>query len=179
MSLPHNFSHLTVAEQLFVLVDIERVSRGELPVAGLSTRVNSFAQQGAVRNDDPSLPSTSSGVGGATGAWASNYAGGVNTLDANYGWMYLDGWAGEDTTNYDCTSATAPDCWGHRDNILANATTMPCYQAPCSIIMGAGYLNHGAGNGYSSFTELLVQISGPVPSLYYSWKTAVAHGARG
>ena len=37
-----------------------------------------------------------------------------------YGWMYDDGSAGE---NKDCTSPTAPGCWGHRDNILADPAT--------------------------------------------------------
>ena len=34
--------------------------------------------------------------------------------------MYNDGYGG---TNLDCTSASDPGCWGHRDNILGNWTT--------------------------------------------------------
>ena len=176
-ALPRNFAHLSVPEQLLVLVDIERVSRGQSPVLGVSARANVFAQLGARRNADPFLPATS-GIAGLTGAWSSNYAGAVNTLDANYEWMYTDGWDGKLTFNYDCTGPRAPGCWGHRDNILENASRMPCNESACSIVMGAGYVNLGTGDGYNSYTELFVQVSGAVPALYYTWHQAVAAGAR-
>lgn len=176
-ALPRNFAHLSVPEQLLVLVDIERVSRGQSPVLGVSARANVFAQLGARRNADPLLPATS-GIAGLTGAWSSNYAGAVNTLDANYEWMYTDGWDGKLTFNYDCTGPRAPGCWGHRDNILENASRMPCNESACSIVMGAGYVNLGTGDGYNSYTELFVQVSGAVPALYYTWHQAVAAGAR-
>jgi hypothetical protein len=177
IALPTNFGRLSVPEQLLVLSDIERVSRGESPIIGLSASAAVFAQSAARANRDPSLPSAN-GVVDATGAWAANYAGGVNALDANYSWMYEDGWAGTSTVNYDCTSPSASGCWGHRDNILANASTMACYQASCSLIMGAGYVPLGAGRGYSSFTELIVQVAGGTPSLFYTWAQALAAGAR-
>lgn len=176
-ALPRNFTHLSVPEQLLVLVDIERVSRGESPVLGVSARANVFAQDGARRNADPSLPAPS-GIADSTGGWSSNYAGAVNTLDANYEWMYTDGWDGKLTFNYDCTGPRAPGCWGHRDNILENASRMPCYESACALVMGAGYVNLGSGDGYSSYTELFVQVSGNVPALYYTWDQAVAAGAR-
>jgi len=174
MVLPANFGALSAPEQSLVLVDIERVSRGELPVLGVSASVNVFAQRGALTNTDPFLPGNS-GVAGATNAWAANYAGAVSPLDANYEWMYTDGWDGKLTFNYACTSPHAPGCWGHRDNILANAT--PCNESSCSIVMGAGYVRDGAGDRYNSYTELFVQVSGVVPVLYYTWDQAVASGA--
>jgi len=175
--LPRNFAGLSVPEQLLVLVDIERVSRGETPVLGVSARANTFAQLGARSNSDPTLP-PSSGIAGASGGWASNYAGSVSALDANYEWMYTDGWQGKYTSNYACTSARAPGCWGHRDNILANVSRMPCYSTSCAEIMGAGYVRDGTGDGYSSYTELFVQVGGVTPPLYYTWRQALAAGAR-
>jgi hypothetical protein len=175
-ALPRNFARLTVPEQLLVVVDIERVSRGESPVLGVSARANVLAQVGARRNADPSL--SGGGIAGATGQWTSNWAAAVNALDANYEWMYTDGWAGKLTFNYDCTSKRAPSCWGHRDNILVNSSRMPCYRSTCSIVMGAGYVSRGWGEGYSSYSELFVQVSGAVPALYYTWAQAVAAGAR-
>lgn len=175
--LPRDFATLTPAEQSLVLVDIDRVSRGEPPVLGLSARADLFAQRGAVANADPTLPSRS-GVAGATGGWAANYAAAVNALDANYEWMYTDGWAGARTFNYDCTSPGAPGCWGHRDNILANGARIPCYQGSCELVMGAGYVAGGAGNGYGSYTELVIQVAGATPALYYTWARALAAGAR-
>jgi hypothetical protein len=43
--------------------------------------------------------------------------------------------------------------------------------------MGAGYVRDGAGDGYNSYTELFVHVSGVVPVLYYTWDQAVASGA--
>jgi hypothetical protein len=177
VSLPRNFAKLTAPEQLLVLTDLERVSRGEPPVLGLSPSANAFALLGAKSNSDPSLPANST-VLGATGAWASNYAAAVNTLDANYAWMYTDGWAGPATWNYDCTSAHAPGCWGHRDNILLNDALLPCYESSCDLVMGAGYVPDGYGQGFDSYTELIVQVSGATPALSYTWSQAVAAGAK-
>ncbi len=175
LRLPRNWARLSVAEQLFVLADLERVSRGEAPILGLSRALDVEAQVGAVHDADPVL---SAPVAGATGAFAANWAGGDNALDANYSWMYLDGWAGAATRNADCTAAGAPGCWGHRDNILIDTAREPCLQGGCAYVMGAGYVAGGAGAGYSSFSELIVQVAGARPALYYTWGEARASGAR-
>ncbi len=178
IGLPRNFIKLSAADQMLVITDIERVSRGEDPVLGIEAPLNAYAQQGAVGGYDPVVGSMSS-IDGATGGFASNYAAGVNALDANYQWMYTDGWDGKLTTNGDCTSAVAPGCWGHRDNILLNDSRMACQVATCSFVMGAGFVNNGRHDGYSSFSELFVQISGVTPVLSYTWAEAVAAGAHG
>ncbi len=173
--LPRDWARLSVAEQLFVLCDVERVSRGEAPILGLSRALDAQAQVGAVHDADPLM---SAPVAGATGAYASNWAGADNALDANYSWMYLDGWAGAATRNADCTSAGAPGCWGHRDNILVDAAREPCPSGGCAYVMGAGYVARGAGGGYGSFSELIVQVAGARPALFYTWREALAAGAR-
>jgi hypothetical protein len=175
--LPTNFGSLTIPDQLLVLVDIERISRGEAPVLGVSSADNVFAQVGARDNTDPILP-PSADADGSISAWSANYAAGVNTLDANYQWMYTDGWDGRLTFNGACTSAHAPGCWGHRDNILANESRMPCDSTTCSMIMGAGYVRNGATEGYNSYSEIFVQVTGVVPPLSYTWTQAVSAGAR-
>ncbi len=175
LRLPRNWTTLSVAEQLFVLADVERVSRGEAPILGLSGSLDAQAQAGAAHDADPTLMAP---VAGATGAYVSNWAGGDNALDANYSWMYLDGWAGAATTNADCTATGAPGCWGHRDNILVDAAREPCLQGGCAYVMGAGYVAGGAGGGYGSFSELIVQVAGARPALLYTWRQALAAGAR-
>ncbi len=178
LTLPRNFARLGVPEQLLVLVDLDRVSRGEAPVVGVSARLDQFAQEGAAARGDPALAS-SADYPGATGGFVANWAGALSALDANYDWMYTDGWAGHLTDNYDCTGPNAPGCWGHRDNILANASRLACPYATCSLVMGGGFVNAGAGDGFSSFAELLVQITGTPSGLFYTWSDAVAAGARG
>lgn len=172
---PKNFTKLTAAEQLFVLVDIERVARGEAPVVGLSRTVDRWAQAGAKANEDP-VPSGH--LEGATEQWASNWAAAINTLDADYSWMYVDGWDGKHRTlNFDCTSPKASGCWGHRDNILVNTHRLRCFYRSCSYVMGGGYVKDGWGT-YSSFSELFVQVTGHLPALYYTWADAEKEGAR-
>ncbi|MBW4030001.1 MAG: hypothetical protein HIU57_04885 [Acidobacteria bacterium] len=177
VTLPRNFVALTDSEQLLVLVDLERVSRGEAPVLGLSRAADAMAQKGAQLNQDPIL-SDPRAIPGATGGWTANWAAAVNPLDANYSWMYLDGWAGQGKTfNYLCTSAHARGCWGHRNDILVNASQLPCYATSCSLVMGAGNVNKH-WSIYNSYTELIVQVAGNAPALLYTWKQALAAGAR-
>lgn len=177
VTLPRNFPALSADEQLLVLVDLERVSRGEQPVLGLSKAADAMAQLGAQKNEDPFL-SNQSAIPGATGGWMANWAAAVSPLDANYGWMYLDGWGGKGNTfNFDCTSARATGCWGHRKNILANASSLPCYASRCALVMGAGKVAANWGN-YNSYSELIVQVAGATPPLIYTWKQAVAAGAK-
>ena len=175
-TLPRTFARLSAPEQLLVLVDIERVSRGEVPVVGVSARLNQFAQLGAANRQDPELPSPTD-YPGATGGFTANWAGALSALDANYVWMYGDGWAGAQTDNYDCTSPSASGCWGHRDNILTNGSRLPCLVSTCALVMGGGFVNAGGGDGFSSYAELIVQVSGAPTGLYYTWARAVAQGA--
>ena len=53
---PSNWASLTVREQLFVIVDLERVDRGLQPFVGLSFFWNVDAQVGALANADPPSP---------------------------------------------------------------------------------------------------------------------------
>ena len=177
VALPRDFAHLSSEEQLLVLVDLERVSRGEAPVLGLTRAADALAQRGAQLNQDPVLPSPHA-ITGATGGWTANWAAAVSPLDANYSWMYLDGWAGVGKTfNYLCTSAHASGCWGHRNDILVNASQLPCYSTSCYLVMGAGSVPRH-WSIYNSYSELIVQVAGTLPPMYYTWKQAVAAGAK-
>jgi hypothetical protein len=129
MSLPTNFASLTGPEQVFVLVDLERVDRGLAPISGLSATLNSDAQAGATAHDDPALPSYGTN-------WAANWGESANIFSTFQLWMYEDGWNGSATTNAACTSPSAPGCWAHRDNILGS------YASPS--LMGAGVATNGS-----------------------------------
>lgn len=178
LTLPRNFTSLSAPEQLLVLVDLERVSRGEQPVVGLSGVANAMAQSGARLNQDPSL-SNPRAIAGSTGGWTANWAAAVSPLDANYSWMYLDGWAGKGKTdNFTCTSPSARGCWGHRNDILVNSSQLPCSSSRCTLVMGAGYVALNWAKTYNSYTELIVQITGTPPPLVYTWSQAEAAGAR-
>ena len=106
--LPSNYSSLTVPEQLFVVTNLERVLRGEPPAIGLSSSLDSLAEQGAQDNTDPGFPACACSGG-------SIWAGTSSVELSDYLWMYDDGPGG---SNLDCTPTDSSGCWGHRDIIL-------------------------------------------------------------
>jgi putative transposon-encoded protein len=112
LSLPSNWSSLTAAEQLFVWTNLERTSRGEVAITNLVNTYASAVQGGITNDQDPSLSDL---PGNSTSIWAGAFSTGLGAI---YGWMYDDGWPGD---NSDCTSSTAPGCWGHRDAILGDS----------------------------------------------------------
>ena len=114
------FSGLPVTEQAFIVVNDERIDRGLPAISYMTSQLNADAQQGADAGGDPGFP-TSMG-GGAQMTWGGSiWAGGLTSvLEADFYWMYSDGYGGAagETTNSDCSSPSAGDCWGHRDIIL-------------------------------------------------------------
>ena len=165
--LPTGYASLTPEEQLFVITDIERVSRGEAPVVGLSPLLDGYAQAGAAAGNDPQF---SFSAVPSSNWWGSNVVSdALNALDANYTWMYDDGYGGY---NVDCTSPASSGCWGHRDNELTSG-----YGG--TLVMGAGDVQQASG--LQSMSELLVAVQDPadLPPLSYTWAQAVAAGAAG
>jgi hypothetical protein len=172
--LPGNFWSLRVNRQLFVIANLERVSRGFPPVRGLTRQINGWAAAGAQRNEDPSARGWRLSSGARIRAWGANWAADYNALTADYSWMYLDGWAGTlaATSNLACTSPTAAGCWGHRDNILAR------YDGSHSLAAGTGATARGWDGYFNSYTQLFVQYTGHRPRFLYTWRDATRAGAR-
>ncbi len=124
LALPVDFRRMTPYQQLFVLTDLERTSRGLPQIAGTTHALYVAAKEGALRNADPVLAGGDPFPGGPYGPWGSIWASsGLSNglvLGAWFGWMYADGWNGNQTSNLTCTSPTASACWGHRDTILGH-----------------------------------------------------------
>jgi len=134
LELPSNYDSLSVAAQLLVLTNLERVDRGLPGFTGLSAPLDHLANKGATANSDPNGP--------AGRVWGSNWAGGeASALLADYDWMYNDGLG---SPNLDCTTATPNGCWDHRLIILSNYGPHPS--------MGAAWTKV---DGVTSLTELL------------------------
>jgi hypothetical protein len=158
MQLPSNWTKLTIAEQLFVTADLERVGRGLPPYVGLSRQLDALAQAGAEVAEDPAGPST-----GDYGAGSNASLNSVSATNADYGWMYVDGYG----ANSDCPTPHSPGCWGHRDNILGVFTGLEC--TDCVMGAGSAFPPHVKGI-FTSVTELFVEPVSPqtFPS-YFSW----------
>src|SRR5579862_6164678 len=145
MALPSNWSQLNVADQIFVVTDLERTARGLPPLVGMTDALDQSAAQGAAAGQDPSPPS-----GYPATEWGSNWAGAVgNPLEADYYWMYDDGLG---SSNIDCTQSNQSGCWGHRNNVLLDLSCQMC-------VMGTGY-NSSGWQGDPSMAELLVDSRG-------------------
>ncbi len=164
MVLPPGFARLSVPDQLFVAVNLERVDRGLPAFGGLTTALNRNAQRGADDANDPPDAGRSYDLDDAE--WAG---GSSNGLDAVYGWMYDDGF---DSGNLDCLHRGAAGCWGHRKGILDD------FGSGAHLVMGAAFDmasdTHGGDGGGTSMAVTLAVADSPVHSFTYSWAQVVA-----
>jgi hypothetical protein len=172
MVLPSNWYALTTQQQLFVVADLERVDRGYPAYLGLNAALSANAQNAAANNSDPTLATgfavgnDAQGSPGFGGSWASD----ISVVSADYGWMYNDGWGGsaQMTPNLTCTSATAPGCWAHRDELLGSD---PGYNdgvgLNCTTCeMGTGYADV---NGAGSYVDLVELPASQPPAMTFTW----------
>ncbi len=117
MVLPTDYPVLPPSEQLMVIFNLERTSRGLPPFAELDASADNDALIGAQGSTDPPNQGSWSFQAGPSIA-----AFGIGTaLEADWEWMYTDGcfpYVG----NANCTSISPndPGGWGHRDAILGN-----------------------------------------------------------
>ncbi len=214
MYLPSGFNSLSGDEQLLVVIDLERVGRGLAPFAGIVASPDTVAQkstqvygQPAGTFEDPSLPAPFSVGSGTAFAYnchandigsdtcdgsgnpgASIAAGGeISALDADYEWMYDDGYGG---SNSDCQTPEAQGCWGHRDNILGDYPTHTRFISRTSAsslstvsqrvavpVMGAGSLQPDGDGPQGNWTAIFASVTGRTPAFVYSWHHALAAGA--
>jgi len=167
------FLRLSVAEQLFVIADLERVSRGEPPMSALTTELDHVAKAGAGAGGDPELSVAKLPGGAQIFGWGSNWAEGTESaLGADDVWMYDDGFG---SANFDCRSSHAAGCWGHRDNILRpwQRDLVGCTAANARLVMGAGYSRTSRFG--PSFAEIFVAACGPKPTgEVFTWAQAEA-----
>jgi hypothetical protein len=161
MVLPAFFAALSVPEQVFVAVNLERVDRGLAPFAGMTAGLDANAQRGADIANDPPDPGQDYDV--VDTEWAG---GSSNGLDAVYGWMYDDGIG---SGNLDCPKGGGPGCWGHRHGILDDFGTVG------TLVMGAAVnptSDTGDDRGGPSIAASLAITSRPVTGYAYTWAQA-------
>ena len=164
ISLPSNWSALTVAEQIFVVTNLERIERGEPPLVALVGAMDTVAQAGAVAGTDPDLPRTYGSVSAMAGGavWAG---GELNPLLADYDWLYDDGWSATGSNNLDCSGPGASGCWGHRDILLGAYTGTTC----TDCVMGAGYAQTTASGQHLSYAAIVIRPTAPAGGAVFSW----------
>ncbi len=156
---------LPVDEQVFTVLNDERIDRGLPPIDYITSQLDAYAQGGANAGTDPSFPSTLSGgapitFGGAI--WAGSL---TSVLEADYYWMYDDGYSGGSTTNTVCSLSDTSGCWGHRDIILHQFASCPT--GPPILSMGAAFSSSGFPGG--SMAGILVSSCAPPTDVTMSW----------
>ena len=147
---------LPLNEQMFAVVNDERIDRGLPPIDYVTSQLDFYAQGGA-DSESPSFPSAVTGGAPITfggSIWAGDLS---SVLEADYYWMYDDGWGGSATTNTTCTVATLSGCWDHRDIILHEFANCPT--GPPVLSMGAAY----SPNGYTGGSIAAIVVSSCVP----------------
>jgi len=157
--LPRDFARLPVADQLFVLTNLLRITRGVWPLYGVSARLDAVALAGAKAQTDPTDP----GV-----AFASNYANGMNPVAAMAAWFFDDGYK---ALNLDCGTPRAAGCWGHRRDILAD-------MGPYGLFGAASIDVRGLTSNPQTAMIVELGIVPPTRGVTYTWSQAVAAGAR-
>lgn len=168
LRLPRNYRRLTVAEQVFVVIDLERVDRGIRPIEGMVASMNRSATLFAQLEIDPH-PVTFLLQSLGVHRYRSLYARDYGALAADYEWMYDDGYSPTGRTNIVCPYRGAPGCWSHRTAILDRFNGLPLLMAGTGGAKGAG--------GTNTVTAIMTGGYGSAPRFTYRWSQALAHGA--
>ncbi|HET9094536.1 MAG TPA: hypothetical protein VFN36_05565 [Solirubrobacteraceae bacterium] len=150
--LPVNWARLPVAQQLFVLAELERTARGLAPDPGLSAALGRTALTAADAGRDPEST-------GLAGLWAG---GEPNAIVVVADWVYEDGrFADGFTENLSCSAAHPSSCWQHRDLLLHRGGPGPC-GVRCAV--GAAYSPTGyrapTGAGRASYAAVYARRGG-------------------
>ncbi len=116
---------LPLDEQVFTVVNDERVDRGLPPIDYLTSQLDAYAQGGANAGTDPAFPSTLTG-GAPITFGGSIWAGGLSSvLEADYYWMYDDGYSGSSTTNSVCSLSDPSGVLGTSRHHFAPVRQLP------------------------------------------------------
>jgi hypothetical protein len=165
------FDALPLNEQLFTVINLERINRGLPPIAYLTSQLDGYAQGGANAGTDPGFPNNLTG-GSVVTFGGSIWAGSIGSvLEADYYWMYDDGYGGllGDTTNAACGLLSLSECWGHRDIMLH---TFPnCGAAAPTLSMGGAYSASGYLGG--SLAAVLISTCAAPTDVITSWSQIV------
>ena len=156
---------LPIDQQILTVVNDERIDRGLPPIDYVTSQLNAYAQGGANAGTDPTFPSSLTG-GAPITFGGSIWAGGLTSvLEADYYWMYDDGYSGSSTTNSACSLSSPAGCWGHRDIELHEYANCPT--GPPILSMGAAFSSSGFGGG--SIAAIFVSSCAPPADVTSSW----------
>jgi len=94
--------------------------------------------------------------------------------DARAGALHDRDPKGRNQGNLDCPKASAPGCWGHRQDTLFEFPSTPTHS---SLVFGGACVADAQYPANLSCSEIFELDSGPPSSYTFSWSQAVAMGA--
>jgi len=162
-ALPADFVSLSPPQQIFVLVNLDRVQYGLRPITGMTAALDHAALvSGVWRGDDP-YPASTAGLNTWWPGWAGAF---YNAPMAYEAWVWSDGLG---SSNPRCTPSDRSRCWGHRHSVLWKYHPVLAMGAAAGRDLrthhrGYAYLFVGGNASYR-------------PRYTYTWKQAVADGA--
>jgi hypothetical protein len=168
LRLPRGYRSLGRAEQLFVVINLERVDRGLRPLVGLVPSLDSAAGLSAVAGVDPS-PAIDFLRALGVHRYRSVFARDYGALAADYAWLYYDGYSESGMQNVSCRYPGGAGCWSHRTAVLDPFAGLPL------LLAGTGTARGIYGSTW--MTAILTAGYGRPPHLVYTWRRALAHGA--
>jgi hypothetical protein len=161
--LPADFPSLSPPQQLFILVNLDRVQYGLPPITGLTAELSHDALvSGVWRADDPT-PSNTTGLN----IWWPGWAGAFRNAPMAYeAWVWDDGLGSK---NPRCTPTDHSRCWGHRHSVL--------WRYGPVLAMGAA-AGRDSSKHHRGYAYLFVGgNAGYTPTYTYTWQQAVEDGA--
>ncbi len=171
MSLPSNWAALSVAQQMMVLIDLERVDRGYPPYLGLNPTLTADAQRSArtlTYSEAVGFP-----VARIAGPDVAYYEvvemSPANPAAADYNLMYTSAWRASTSHMPGCTNQMSAACWGGRDGALG-------YSAPERTDVGLGCTTCEVGIGvrvlstrYAAYVLLIARPAKSPPRMTFTW----------
>ncbi|MDA8279546.1 MAG: hypothetical protein M0Z63_03855 [Actinomycetota bacterium] len=172
LALPATIAAMPVAEQVFVVVDAERVARHLAPFAGMSVALDAEASRAAASAQLPADP------GGQYRTADEEWIGGaVNGLDVVDEWLYDDG---PGSGVQACGRSASSGCWADRKIVLA--TLGAGSNGSAGLVMGVGFDPTGdttvGDRGGTSLAAVFAAAAQPGP-LAYTWAAARQATVRG
>jgi hypothetical protein len=162
-ALPANFPSLSPPQQIFILVNLDRVQYGLPPITGMTAALNHDALvSGVWRADDP-YPSHTAGLNIWWPGWAGAF---YNAPMAYEAWVWDDGLGSK---NPRCTPTDHSRCWGHRHSVL--------WRYGPVLAMGAA-AGRDSRQHHRGYAYLFVGGNADYkPAYTYTWRQAVEDGA--
>ncbi len=169
LRLPSNWLALTAVQQMFVIINFERIDRGYPAFIGPNSVLKADAVKSLkTQTISTNLPDFKVATIRNAPAIGQNYGFGSNVLGVDYVFFYDDGIGGWEQNGNQCPRASSTKCWATRDGLLG-------YDAATHSGSGVGCTKCQMGIADAPLVNPRVffiidaQSAGPPPATTFTW----------